>query len=75
MSSVVRADAWPQHLGHHLRRDAFVGIGDHELDAGEAPGPQRAQEREPERSVFAVTNAAAQDFARIVFAATTSGAR
>ena len=38
-------------------------VGDHQLHAGQTPGPQPAQERDPERAVFAVADFDAEHFA------------
>ena len=37
-------------------------VGDHQLDAGEPAGAQPAEERDPERAVFGVTDLDAEDF-------------
>jgi hypothetical protein len=43
--------------------EALVGVRDDQLDPGESPGSQRAQEGGPEGAVFGVTDVGAQDLA------------
>jgi hypothetical protein len=43
-----------------------VGIGDHELDAGQPAGLERTQERGPEGAVLAVADLTAEDLAAAV---------
>src|SRR5262245_11669733 len=54
-----------QHLGHSCL-DAFMGIGDHQLNAAQAPPSELAQELRPEGLGFGWSDVHAKHFAPAV---------